>query len=278
MALALTNLTFTVDSGTNYNDTYYERGDVSIPHLSCYHASRGAGDCPSGAGQIQTLAHAYGETSLAAQWGTYNEPSDVLSSKFNYAYYWRQIPNRRQFAYRFNEYNPNDNQSVYPRMTDRFITAESGECTEFSNITKDDKVPQNFTYSNGKITGWVEIPPAYLGRDGTTYIYKGFHDPVHAHSPEIDCGPRCIIMFAYKNPSGSPEPHAFYRCPISISEVQYGDHKSLRRPEHLVPDGVAKVAAASIALQGRWTAPPNDPIPKDEDKRNFRQFQYYASK
>ena len=112
----------------------------------------------------------------------------------------------------------------------------------------------------------IAIPREYLGREGTTYIYQGKHDPTSATI--YICGDRCIWMWAYKNPSGyppeSPEPSAFYQCPVSISVV---NNASL--PQHSIPDGVAKIAAASIALQGRFAGPVNDP--------DYKQYQFYAS-
>ncbi|KAL8816367.1 MAG: hypothetical protein Q9223_004609 [Gallowayella weberi] len=275
LALALTNLTFSVDDGTNYNDTYVNHGMVSVPDLKCYHRQDGTRDCPGDTVPIQTLAHAYGEMNLAAEWRTYDQLDEVLRSQHDYRYYWRQTPNRRQFAYRFNEFNPTDNQSAYPYFTRRLITVESLGCTTFNNITKDDKVPQNFTYSNGSFTGSVKIPPAFLGREGTTYIYSGFHNPSKAGSPTVVCGPRCVIMLAYKNPSGlTKEKEAFYQCPIDVSNVQNADPD---QPAHLVPHSVARVAAASIALQGRWAGSRADPLPKDEDQKNFQQYFFYAN-
>ena len=220
--------------------------------------------CP-GRVTVQTVAHSYGEMNLLADHGTYSEIADVLNSEHDFQYYWRQTRNQQQLAIRFNEYNPDDTQKVYPFFTNRTITAESVECYTYSETSADNKEPQTFTYSNGTITGSITIPNEYLGREGTTYIYRGFHDPTAATT--YKCGDRCIQMWAYKNPSGSPEPSAFYQCNVKISEV---NNASL--PQHSIPNDVAKIAAASIALQGRYSGPV-----KNVAEQDSTQYQYYAS-
>ena len=154
-------------------------------------------------------------------------------------------------------------------MTDRYITAESVNCTTYEVTSEDKKDPDTFNYSNKAKTanGTIQILREYLGLEGTTYIYRGFHDPTKATI--FACGDRCIEMWAYKNPSGlpigSPEPTAFYQCFVTISDVHNADPK---RPEHLIPNDVTKIAAASIALQGRYQAPTDNP-----DNQNYEQYQ-----
>ncbi|KAL8752357.1 MAG: hypothetical protein Q9199_005797 [Rusavskia elegans] len=54
------------------------------------------------------------------------------------------------------------------------------------------------------------------------------------------------------------------KCPISVSNVtNVGD------PAHVVPDNTARMAAASIALSGRYTNPNKDPV------KHWQQFQLY---
>ena len=102
---------------------------------------------------VETVAHTYGEMNLLANYRTYNEIADVLNSEHDYQYYWRQTRNQQQLAYRFNEYNPDDTQKVYPSFTNRTITAESIKCYAYNN-----KEPQTFTYSNGTVNGSITIP------------------------------------------------------------------------------------------------------------------------
>ena len=82
-----------------------------MPDLSCYHKQFNGTGCPSQV-TIQTVAHAFGEMNQAAEYRTYSDiQKDVLESKHNYQYYWRQIRHQQQFAYRFNEYNPDDKEN-----------------------------------------------------------------------------------------------------------------------------------------------------------------------
>ena len=73
-------------------------------------------------------------------------------------------------------------------------------------------------------------------------------------------------MWAYQNPGIQPK-GIFYQCPVNISDV-----KNAGRPEHNIPNDVVKVAAASIALQGRFTGD----IQSYEGK-DFEQYQFYAT-
>ncbi|KAL8819710.1 MAG: hypothetical protein Q9191_007673, partial [Dirinaria sp. TL-2023a] len=260
IVVGLTQLTYTVNDGTSYNDTYTTHGNVNVSDLSCYHMQYLQKGCPSEV-TTQTVAHSYGEMNVGYEWRIYNDIADVLDSKHNYRYYWRQIRNQRQFAYRFNEYNPEDKEQVYPFFTNRIITAESVHCFTYNETGSDGKEPNTFSYTNGTHNGTVAIPNVYLGQQGTTYMYLGYHPP--ASAPLYSCGPRCLWMWAYKNP-GTPEPSAFYQCAVNVSTVS-----NTSAPQHSIPDHVAKNAAASVALHGTWTG-----TGKDQD---YRSFQFYAS-
>lgn len=204
--------------------------------------------------------------------GSYNDFAKILRYKRLYRYFHRKTPDQRQVAYRFNEYNPNDTLKVYPYLTDRIITAEARNCITYDQIDGDNEDPQTFTYVNkvnASDKGTITIPRKYLGREGTTYIYLGFHDPTMAHLQS--CGPRCLYMWAYKNPSGipaeNPEAPAFYKCAVNISEVYHSS-----RPEHMVPDSVAKMSAASIVLQGQYAGPSGN-----RSKQDYHWYRFYAS-
>ena len=261
IATALISLELTVDDGRTYNDTYTRNGTVQVSRVDCYSHS---GHCPSRV-TSHALAHAYGETSLVAPCSWYNGIVGVINSGQDERFYCRQ--DGQEFAYRFNEYNPNDTQQAYPHFTNRVITAASGECVEYNQIGTPvpDKVgdmdAQKFTYSNNVTKGTISIPNSSLGREGTTYIYRAKEDPPQATT--YVCGDRCILMWAYKNPGATDGP-MFYQCPITVSPVNDAD-----QPAHHVPDAMARLAAASIALQGRFTGPQSD--------KNFMQFQFYAS-
>lgn len=269
--MAATSLSYTVNDGTSYNDTYTRPGKVNVTDLSCYYTEFFQGKCPSQV-TVQTVAHAYGEMILASRLNSsYDDISEVIHSKQAYQYYHRKARNQQQAAYRFKEYNPDDMQKTFPYLTDRIVTAEAKNCITYIEKGSDDKDPQTFNYANpmdAEDKGTIKISRSFLGREGTTYIYQGFHDPTNAD--QQSCGPRCVWMWAYKNPSADKsEPSAFYKCPVNISEVS---NAIPDQPQHSIPNSVAKMAAASIALQGRFAGPPSDP-----SERDYHSYQFYAS-
>lgn len=152
------------------------------------------------------------------------------------------------------QYNPNNIQKACPYFTRRYITAEAKNYITYEDKGADAQDPQTFNYINANDAndkGTIKIPPKFLGREGTTYIYQGFHDPTAA--PKQSYSPRFLWMWAYRNPSGSlkdpsdprgaPEPSAFYKCAVNISEVINANPD---RPEHLITNHVAKTAASLI--------------------------------
>lgn len=263
MLSALISLEVTIEDGNNYNTTYVREGKVQVSNLTCYDPNA---DCP-GSVQEHVLAHTYGEAILGSSCGPDLELADVLGSRQDYYYYCRRDPGRQEFAYRFSEYNPNDTQKAYPQFTKRVITAASGICTEYRQLESvDDTIGGDsalrFTYTNPTTgNGSIKIPTSFLGAAGTTYIYRGFKTPDKATT--WACGDRCLLMWAYKNYETDAEPK-FYQCPITISEVSNSG-----QPEHNISHFVARLAAASIALQGR-THNPGAGL-------DWEQFQFYAS-
>ena len=256
ISLALTSLTYTVDDGTDYHDTYIDSGMVNVSMLSCYFEQEFPYKCPANNARTQALAHAYGETSLATEIHTVNVIGDILQSDNDNGYYW--LNESRQYAYRFKEFNPDDVQKIYPFFTNRTITAESRNCISYE-VNLDNN-------QNPDILKWVmTIPTAYRDKGGTTYIYRGLLDPAYANQPNAVCGSRCTYVWAYRNPSDEmPEP-ALYKCPVTISNVS-----NARTEMHHVPDRVARVAAASIVVQGRSVPQQHRP------GNNFTQYQFYG--
>lgn len=263
MLSALISLEVTIEDGNNYNTTYLREGKVQVSDLTCYKLD---GTCP-GSVQEHVLAHTYGEVILGSSCGPYHELADILGSRQDYSYYCRRDPGKQEFAYRFSEYNPNDTQNAYPQFTSRIITAASGICTEYQKLesiddTIGDDSAKKFTYTNPTTgNGTIRIPTSFLGDAGTTYIYRGFETPDRA--TKWACGDRCLLMWAYKNYEADEVPK-FYECPITISEVSNSG-----QPEHNISHFVARLAAASIALQGRTHKPGVD--------LDWEQFQFYAS-
>lgn len=269
MAVASISLTYSVDDGTDYRGTYIKDGIVNASYLSCYQ-SPGL-DCEEFIATGHALAHAYGEYGSPFACGEYTELAEVLNSTLDYTYYRRLTPQKQEFAYRFNEYNPTDEKFSYPHFTNRIITAWSGACLSY-NVTGKVQVPgisgdgqgQNMSYGNGTFNGSIPIPDSALGLSSTTYIYRDTKPP-EANGPATACGDRCVMMWASRNPSALNGSTTLFQCPINVSPVS-----NAMQDAHQVPDSVARIAAASIALQGRWSSNNGD--------YDYTQYQFYAYK
>lgn len=250
VSVALINLTYSLNDGKDYNGTYSIPGKANVSDLSCYH--RG-GDCPKDHQDItQATAHSNGELATGAECGPYNTTADILSSKKDYTYFCRRTPGQQEFAYRFNEYNPKDEQETFPQFTNRIITASSGPCIEYSqvNIVLGPDLnglmsAWNYTFTNGSYTSNIMIPVNMEAWNGTTYVFRGIRIPQNADG--WSCGPRCMWMWAHKSP-GAGDHSKFYQCPITVSHVS-----NVTDPRHDLADGMARVAASSIGLQGRFS-------------------------
>ena len=264
VSVALINLTYSLNDGIDYNGTYSFPGKTNVSDLSCYH--RG-GDCPKHHPDVtQATAHFNGELATGAECGPYNTTADILSSKKDYTYFCRRTPGRQEFAYRFNEYNPKDEQEIFPHFTNRIITASSGPCIEYSQayqVIGPDlngfKSAWNYTFTNGSYTSNIMIPVNMGAPNGTTYVFRGPKIPQNAD--EWSCGPRCLWMWAHKSRGGGDQPE-FYQCPITVSHVS-----DVTDPRHDLGDGMARVAASSIGLQGRFTDGPSGIV--------WTQYQFY---
>lgn len=264
-------LSYSVDSGTDYHAVYTQPGTVNASDLSCYN-KRDSG-CPVAPEVPQIVAHTYGEIAQSDQCCGYNELSDVLSSDKNCAYYCNRTPGQEEFAYRFRETNPGDHARTYPLFTNRIVTASYGECYQYNvNLTSAVKVDDangdlaayNWSYSNGTVSGNITIPTEYSADDSTTYIYRGIKIP----QLEIEgaCGPRCMWMWAWRAAStlrsDPDQPRMVFRCPITISSVSNTTLES-----QTISDEMAKLAAASIGLQGRYVNQGN--------RKTWTQYQLY---
>lgn len=241
--------------GTDWTGTYTTHGIAHATNLTCY-ADRFEGQrgCVGDLIRVreQGLAHAYGQLAQATGCCNYTDISEVLTSNQNCKYYCNFTPFKQEFAYRFNEYNLDDHARAYPIFTNRTITASSGRCINYSqpNPPKYDGRGSGFLffeYQNDTYRGNVTIPDALSAANATTYIYRGTLIPQVA--TVYACGPRCIRMWAHKA-RGYGEAAEFFECPITVSEV----HNATNNTQN-VSDGIARLAAASLGLQGR---PSND--------------------
>ncbi|KAL9012827.1 MAG: hypothetical protein Q9173_002436 [Seirophora scorigena] len=264
ISISLITLTFDMVDGRSFNDTYTSLGRVNAPYLACY-ASRNPEhpfSCPGNA-TVHSKAHLYGERADGLPCGHYATIDEVVKSPHDLPYFCSDSAPNPQFAYRFKEYNPAELARAYPLFTNRTITASAGDCLVYY-VKNETHVPNvdgqgpgsNFTYGDGSSTGGITIPASSLGLSGTTYMYKGVQAPQHT---EHRCGPRCMWLWAYKNVAGGTineeDPPALYRCPVT-------------RDTQVLPVEVARIAAVSIALQGRWSGP-------DEEHANFNQYLFY---
>ncbi|KAK0509699.1 hypothetical protein JMJ35_008093 [Cladonia borealis] len=236
-AVAVIGLSYSVDSGTDYRGVYTQPGTVNASDLSCYYNNNA---CPVEPEVPQIVAHTYGDISQSDRCCQYKELSDVLNSDKNCAYYCNRTPGQEEFAYRFTETNPEDFSRTYPLFTNRVVTASYDQCYQYDvNQTSGKKVDDdngdraayNWSYSNGTISGNITIPTEYSAIDSTTYIYRGLEVP--QNETENACGPQY-------------QPQTVFQCPITISSVSNTTLES-----QTISNGMAKLAAASIGLQGR---------------------------
>ena len=196
--------------------------------------------------------------------GPYTNITEIEVSEYDPPYYCRRTPGQQEFAYRFKEHNSDDLQGIFPSFTNRIVTVSSGKCFEYSQRNRiddpDREAASKYTYGNETFNDTISLPNSSVGNSGTTYIYRDIERPQSVET--YRCGPRCVMMWAYKA-QGPKEPPTFYECPITVSSVS-----NTAQDSHDIPDSMARIAAASIALQGRWTGTIED--------RRWTQYQFYA--
>lgn len=220
----------------------------------------------------QNQAHAYGEASLRERACNYATDEDIFKQPQNCTYFARTNGREfgQEFAYRYSEYNPGDQARAYPYLTKRLIKTSTGQCYQYKpgrgyfELSPDgpDSVAV-WPYSNGTTEGLLRIARTNMAFDSTTYAYTGLKAPQNASA--VTCGPRCIWLYAVRQ-SGTVTHRGndIFMCPITVSEVS-----DAQQPEHEVPDSTARLAAASIALSGRYTNP------NGSDERHWQQFQWF---
>ncbi|KAI4220278.1 MAG: hypothetical protein L6R36_007733 [Xanthoria steineri] len=265
MMSALISLQVTAEDGHDYNGIYTRSGQVNVSKIDCYYADD---ECLGieQAGAMHAHAHIYGQ--MRTERRDYDNITDLITSKHDVGVWHRT--DKTEFAHRFNEYNENDTQKAYPFFTNRVITSSAGECVQYDvketpvESTMGDVDASSFTYrtKDGSSPGTILIPKSSLGEDGTTYIYRGVHDPSQASDPKVACGDRCMYVWVYRNPGRQPP--ALFQCPITISNVS-----NSTSTKHDIPDAVARVAAVSVALQGRWQG-----SLKNKKALQFHQYQF----
>ncbi|KAL8733952.1 MAG: hypothetical protein Q9181_003365 [Wetmoreana brouardii] len=269
-SIAMIGLTYSMDNGVGSHGITTSRNTVSVPRVDCYYNN---GTCTTHPFQppevAQNEAHSYGEITRALKSCPYTTDDDIYHAPQDCQYFTNR--NGREFAYRFAEYNPKDLSRSYPYHTKRLIKASSGECYSYTtgrfyDIASTDG-PNSFrvwTYSNKTDNGTIGIPRPDTAFDSTAYVYNGVNAPQNASA--IACGPRCIQLYAVRfNGKVTNRPGEVFKCPITVFDVtNVGD------PAHVVPDDTARIAAASIALTGRYTNPNGSKV------EHWEQYQLYS--
>lgn len=249
----------------DWKGTYTQNGIINAANLQCYYNPHTL-ECLSD-DAVQGLANSYGMSPPIFKRGTYDQIQDVVKSTDNYGYFCRNTPG--ECTYRFVEYNPDDQQRIYPLFSNRTITASTGQCFTYWESESPKQAMDTtgildaFEYkiTNGSVHDSIVIPGQLGGIDSTTYIYRGIDMP--QNTTLFSCGDRCIWMWAHKS-EGRGENSTFYQCPITISPVSNTNHDT-----QIVPNGIARLAASSIALQGRWA------VNGSSTKPIWTQFRFY---
>jgi hypothetical protein len=106
----------------------------------------------------------------------------------------------------------------------------------------------------------ISIPRSRSAFDSTTYIYKGIK--VLQDAKIQDWRPRCIKLFAmHYSGIHNDRPTILFECRIAVSDVSHASKKNQK-----LSDENARLAAASIALSGRYTNP---------NRTSFERWQQY---
>lgn len=246
-----------MNRGTNSSGIITKTGNVTVPNLDCYYDNGMCATGPNAEPEVaQGLAHTYGETIRARQRCSYTVDSDIQRAPQD-CYYFKETDGR-EFAVRYAEYNPGDSARAYPYITDRVVKASAEECYQY-NIHEENQLKINsndgkqdvwvWQYYNSTFNGITSVPACDKAYGSTTYIYNEVLPPQIATVQA--CGNRCLWLYALRNDYPSTKrPLVLFQCSISISEVS-----NAHRDWQILPDLNARLAAASIALTGRYTNP-----------------------
>ena len=280
-SIALIGLNYSMDSGSNSNDTYFRPGTVLVAKLDCLYDD---GNCPSGAPEANmTLAHTYGEMTRGRTVCSYASDANITAAS-QLCYYFSRTDGQ-EFAYRFSEFNPQDNTNAYPHLTNRNIRSTAGDCVEHAlDTTSPAKLidtpdgqheaqvwsfgPPISTDDTPTYDSTITIPRPYAAFDSTTYIYNGTSPPDLTNAAEgIECGARCLRIYAFRSAGvRSNRTSALFSCPITLSTVY-----NQTSPAQDIPDAIARLAASSIALSGRYT----NPYTSSPSTKSWQQYQLY---
>lgn len=244
-AIGVIGLTYSMEDGTDSTGITTKSGTVNVTKIDCYYVNN---NCMTFPVTAQVLAHSYGETISDRLSCSYTAESEIQNAPQNCSYFSRT--DGQEFAIRYAEYNPDDLARVYPFFTDRFIKASAGQCSQYkvlggpSLASSNDGIDDTWVWTisnNSTLNETISIPKRDAALNATTYIYNGTFPPPEATLQA--CGDRCIWLYAWRSYQT-----AVFKCPITVSKVT----KATENWQDL-PDGIARYAAASIALTGRNT-------------------------
>ena len=252
-SVAMIGLTYSMDQGTDSSGTILNSGTSRIAKLDCY---TNGDSCPSAPETPQGIAHAYGQVTQSYQKCAYSTEEDIKKANQSCSYFERN--DGQEYAYRFREYNPEDTSRTYPYLTTRIIKASPGSCYQF-NIDADTVHPINgsdgtlgvfvYPFHNETYNGSLPIPRGDAAFDATSYVWNGTSPP--KNDTENVCGPRCVWLYAFQSIGIiTKRPDLMFKCPITVGVVS-----DVLLPTQNVTDETARLAAASIALSGRYTNP-----------------------
>ncbi|KAM0798594.1 hypothetical protein BDR22DRAFT_912903 [Usnea florida] len=233
--IAMLSLNYSMDRGSGSTGTYTLNGNVSTPRLDCFFQNN---SCDASLVAPQTTAHSFGAFTQGQSCCTYNSTVNIFSTNQSCSYFCSA--NRREFAYRFNEYNPLDTTFAYPYLTHRLITSKAKSPLIDSPDGQNDT--QFFFYYSSTYSSKIAILRSAGGFNSTTYVYDGVNIPQNATL--VACGPRCLTIYVLR--LGKPFPANIFECQISVTDVT-----NTTAPWQEYPNGMARLAVASIALTGR---------------------------
>ena len=272
-SIAVLGLTYSMDGGTDSTNIITTTDMISVPQLDCYYDNGLCATRPLAAPEIvQNLAHSYGEITRGQLRCPYTNDSDIRVAAQNCTYFYNTA--NPEFALRYSEYNPKDHAHAYPYLTNRIIKASASDCYHYEvnasavyAIDSSDGLQETwvFPFHNGTHNGSLPIPRPSSAYDSTTYVYNGTSVPQNATL--LSCGPRCISLYAFRSYGiVTKRNDTMFESSITVGEVSNVDNDAQQ-----LPDINARLAAASIALTGRYTHPNGSKV---EEWQQYQLFPF----
>lgn len=270
-SIAVLGLTYSMDGGTDSANIIRSTGVVNVPLLNCYYDNGLCATRPKAPAEIvQNVAHSYGEITRGQLRCPYTSDSDIRVAPQNCTYFYNTA--NPEFAFRYSEYNPKDDARAYPYLTDRIIKTSASDCyqyeminSSFHKIDSPDGLQDTWVlpFHNETYNGSIPIPRSNAAFDSTTYVYN--ETSVPQNLTMSSCGPRCISLYAFRSyGTATKRPSVMFKCSVMVGEVSNAGNDTQQ-----LPDMNARLAAASIALTGRYTNPYKSNI------RDWQQYQLY---